>query len=74
MTLKDGRRFTRDADEKYRGGPDNPMSDGELEGKFTDCAEEVLPAETRKNVLEALWTFEQIDRLEAFVSTVYPEG
>ena len=74
VSLKDGRTFTKDADEKYRGGPDNPLSDDELEGKFTDCAEDVLTPEIRKNVLDAIWNFEGIESLEAFVSTVYPVG
>jgi 2-methylcitrate dehydratase PrpD len=33
VTLRDGRKFVREADERYRGGPDYPLSDEELRGK-----------------------------------------
>src|SRR3712207_6504488 len=38
----DGREIARWADENYRGGPHNPLSDAELEGKFRDCAAGLL--------------------------------
>lgn len=34
----DGRNITREADERYRGGPENPLTTAEVERKFADCA------------------------------------
>ena len=54
----DGREITRWADEKYRGGPHNPLSDAELEGKFRDCAAGLLDESRIGTVLAAVWSLE----------------
>ncbi len=46
IRLKSGRAVEGWADERYRGGPDRPLSDAELEAKVRSCCEGVLdPAE-----------------------------
>lgn len=67
ITLKDGRKIVRNADERYRGGPDLPLTDEELQGKFIDCTEEILSNETREQVFELVATFEALDN----VNTLY---
>lgn len=42
VDTKDGRKLVQWADERYRGGPLNPISDADLEGKFRMCAEGAL--------------------------------
>jgi 2-methylcitrate dehydratase PrpD len=42
VELADGRAVHGWADERYRGGPDNPMSDAELDAKARSCCEGVL--------------------------------
>jgi 2-methylcitrate dehydratase PrpD len=42
IVAHDGRRLTRWADERYRGGPDNPLIDAELEEKFRDASAGLL--------------------------------
>ncbi|NLS04111.1 MmgE/PrpD family protein [Rhizobium sp. P32RR-XVIII] len=42
VLTKDGRTLVQWADERYRGGPSNPVSDAELDGKFRMCAEGVI--------------------------------
>ncbi|MBX9761379.1 MAG: MmgE/PrpD family protein [Beijerinckiaceae bacterium] len=42
VDTKDGRTLVQWADERYRGGPLNPISDADLEGKFRMCAEGAL--------------------------------
>ncbi|HEX6102939.1 MAG TPA: MmgE/PrpD family protein [Alphaproteobacteria bacterium] len=61
VTTADGRRLERWADERYRGGPDNPLSDAELEGKFRDCAGGLMDEERIQAVFELVW---ELDRLE----------
>jgi 2-methylcitrate dehydratase PrpD len=42
IELNDGRAVEGWADERYRGGPDNPMTDAELDAKARSCCEGVL--------------------------------
>ncbi len=59
VTTKDGRSFVRWADEKYRGGPDNPLSDAELEDKFRDNAAGILTEEQQQAIFTRVWTLEE---------------
>ncbi|ADH88898.1 MmgE/PrpD family protein [Ancylobacter novellus DSM 506] len=51
VETKDGRTLVQWADERYRGGPLNPISDADLDGKFHMCAEGVLDERAQKEVL-----------------------
>lgn len=59
----DGRNFTRWADENYRGGPFNPLSDRELEEKFSDAASGLLSDARCADVFEFVWSLQ--DRRDA---------
>jgi len=59
VTTKDGRKIERWADENYRGGPHNPLSDRDLEGKFRDCAEGLLSENAIQQLFELVWHIEQ---------------
>ncbi len=63
----DGRRFERWADENYRGGPHNPLSDAELERKFRDCAAGLLDDRRIQRLFDLVWTLEE----QADVGGVY---
>ncbi len=56
----DGRDITRWADENYRGGPHNPLTDAELEGKFRDCAAGLVDEERVRRVLSMVWALEKL--------------
>ncbi|NIR31432.1 MAG: MmgE/PrpD family protein [Gammaproteobacteria bacterium] len=56
---RDGRRLERWADENYRGGPDNPLSDAELEGKFRDCAHGLLEDPRVQELFDTLWALDE---------------
>lgn len=65
VVTTDGRRISRMSDHRYRGGPNYPLSDIELEEKFLDCARGVLaPAKSRK-LLDVIW---QVEKLESSVA------
>jgi 2-methylcitrate dehydratase PrpD len=68
VRTRDGREFTRWADENYRGGPHNPLSDAELEAKFRDCAKGLLDAARIARLLELVWSFETLSD----VGELYP--
>jgi len=42
IQLKDGSTVAGDADERYRGGPENPMTDEQLQDKVRSCCDGVL--------------------------------
>lgn len=51
VETKDGRTLVQWADERYRGGPLNPISDADLDGKFRMCAEGVLDGAPQDELL-----------------------
>ncbi len=57
---KDGRHLVQEADNNYRGGPHNPLSDGEVEGKFRDCAAGLLDDGRTQAVFDAVWGLENL--------------
>ncbi len=50
VETRDGRHLVRWADERYRGGPDNPLSDTELEAKLRDAAAGLLDDERCRRI------------------------
>ncbi|MCJ7501181.1 MmgE/PrpD family protein [bacterium] len=54
VNLKNGKKLVRESDERYRGGPDFPLSDAELQVKFTDCADHLFSAEKRQEIFETV--------------------
>jgi len=55
IRLTDGNSVTESADERYRGGPDNPLTDGELEEKVQACCEGVLEQSRQENLIQTVW-------------------
>ena len=55
ITLKSGQIFEGKADERYRGGPENPMNDKDLEAKVYSCAEGVLSMGATQRLIENTW-------------------
>ena len=48
------------ADERYRGGPENPLSDKDLEAKVCSCCEDVLDAERQSALIDTAWSIAQL--------------
>jgi 2-methylcitrate dehydratase PrpD len=61
VSLRDGQRIERWADEYYRGSPMNPLSDRELEAKLADCAYGLLSRERCAAVSEFIWNLDHSD-------------
>ena len=55
IELNDGRTYRGNAAECYRGGPDNPLTDSELEDKVISCAEGVLNMKETTRLIESAW-------------------
>lgn len=58
ITLRDGRSFSA-VEENNRGSAANPMSDAEIIAKFDENSGEILPADRRRRLVEAVMTLEQ---------------
>jgi 2-methylcitrate dehydratase PrpD len=61
VTLKDGRRLEH-AIEHVIGSVERPMSDADLDRKFLDLADGVLPASQARKVLELSRTIDRLPR------------
>jgi 2-methylcitrate dehydratase len=59
ITTTDGRSFTKQLDYP-KGDPRNPLSDQEIEEKFSALAEGVLSAAAQKKLKDAIWNLESI--------------
>jgi 2-methylcitrate dehydratase PrpD len=53
IRTKSGRTIEGWADERYRGGPENPLTDAELEDKVRSCCEGVLDQPAQSSLIEA---------------------
>jgi 2-methylcitrate dehydratase PrpD len=60
IKLKGGKQVEGWADERYRGGPDNPLSDAELEAKVRSCCENVIDASNQTKLIDAGWSVTKI--------------
>ena len=65
VTTTDGRTLVEWADERYRGGPLNPISDADLEGKFRMCAEGAIDAAAQARLLDMVKTLETMSNATA---------
>lgn len=56
IRTRDGRTVEGWADERYRGGPERPLSDAELEAKVRSCCEGVLDERRQAVLIESAWS------------------
>jgi len=59
ITIKDGSVFTKQLDYP-KGDPRNPLTDAEIEEKFSALAEGVLSEKAQKKLIDAIWNLEKI--------------
>ena len=52
IRLKSGSQIEGCADERYRGGPENPLSDADLEAKVRSCCEGVLDEKKQSTLID----------------------
>ena len=56
IRLKDGRQVEGWADERYRGGPDNPLSDTDVEAKVRACCDGILEGPMQSRLIDRAWS------------------
>lgn len=60
IKLKDGKTVEGWADERYRGGPDNPLSDSALEAKVRSCCDGLLDEVRQTKLIETAWSVSKL--------------
>jgi 2-methylcitrate dehydratase PrpD len=60
VRTKTGQIYSREA-QHAKGGPEFPMTDDELRGKFTECARQVLDESSTRRTLETLESLETLE-------------
>ena len=68
ITLKDGRKVHRFIEHAI-GSVEVPMSDQQLEAKFTDLAEGILPKAQARRLMDACWQIEQLPAADMVAKT-----
>ena len=61
ITLTNGEELSGWADERYRGGPENPLSDAELEAKVHSCCAGVLVDAAQQRLIEMAWSVTELE-------------
>jgi len=59
ITTTDGRKFSKQLDYP-KGDPRNPLSDAEIEEKFSALADGVLSKVAQKKLVDAIWNLEKV--------------
>src|SRR5215467_11929594 len=67
ITTSDGRSFRKQLDYP-KGDPRNPLSDQEIEEKFSALAEGVLSPSAQKRVKDTVWNLEHVDSVSKLMS------
>jgi 2-methylcitrate dehydratase PrpD len=70
IRLKNGRNIEGCADERYRGGPENSLSDSDLEAKARSCCEGVLDEGRQSVLIDAAWSVEQQTNVGKFMQII----
>ena len=60
LVTRAGETHVQWADERYRGGPDPPMSDAELEEKVAACTDGVIDDSATARLIETAWRAEKL--------------
>jgi 2-methylcitrate dehydratase PrpD len=60
IRLKNGGTVEGWADERYRGGPENPLSDADLEAKVRSCCDGILNDIAQSILVQTAWSVAQL--------------
>lgn len=69
----DGQRYTGAADERYRGGPENPMTDEELEGKVRACCTGLLDRTEQDRLIQTVWGIQDLSNVHVLADVIQPK-
>ncbi|MBT8334019.1 MAG: MmgE/PrpD family protein [Deltaproteobacteria bacterium] len=61
IKLISGEVIEGSADERYRGGPEHPLTDAELEGKVAACCEGILDDAEQRTLIQTVWNLKEME-------------
>ena len=67
-----GQSYSGVADERYRGGPDNPMTDQELEDKVRACCTGLLDRVEQENLIQTVWGIQDLNDVNLLADVIQP--
>ena len=70
IRLKSGHTVEGRSDERYRGGPENPLSDADAEAKVRSCCEGVLDEKSQSILIETARTVERLSDARKLMQVV----
>jgi len=73
IRIRNGQKLEGLADERYRGGPENPLTDAELEAKVRSCCEGVLEHAAQSNLIDtarSIATLSDVTRLMQIINGI----
>jgi 2-methylcitrate dehydratase PrpD len=70
IVTQTGERLVQEADERYRGGPDKPFTDAELEEKTAACVAGIFDAPRRQALIDAAWGVCDLDDAGALARVI----
>jgi 2-methylcitrate dehydratase PrpD len=70
IQLKNGRQLEGWADERYRGGPENPLSDADLEAKVRSCCDGVLEEHHQSALIDSGWSVTQLKDVSTLMKII----
>jgi 2-methylcitrate dehydratase PrpD len=70
IRLKNGREITGWADERYRGGPENPLSDADLESKVRSCCDGILENTDQTALIDSAWSILRLPNVSRFMEII----
>ncbi len=73
VRLRNGKSHVQQA-EVYRGGPERPLTRGELHGKFTECAGIVLEDDAVRAGLDLIKSIDEQESIAPLITTLAPRG
>ena len=68
----EGQKYSGAADERYRGGPDNPMTDGDLEDKARACCEGLLDHDEQNRLIQTGWDIQDLADIRVLADVIQP--
>lgn len=71
--MKGGQRVTGTADERYRGGPDNPLTDMELEDKVRACCAGVLGRVEQDRLIQTARRIKELKDATLLADIIQPD-
>jgi 2-methylcitrate dehydratase PrpD len=74
VTFEDGRMIAQRVGAALGRGPDNPLPEEALLGKFTDCASRALPSAQVERLRRLLWQLDEMPSLRAVTAAIATPG